>query len=93
MKMTTAPKLSALSLFRHEGGAHTVRVIKADQAAQFASPDKPGLPAGAAAHVHKDAEIRMVGSGPDYCDLELACGCGNVTRFRCWNTEEKIATK
>jgi hypothetical protein len=93
MKTTTAPKISALSLFRHEGGAHTVRVIKADQATQFASPEKAGLAAGAAAHAHKEAEVRMVGSGPDYCDLEIICGCGDVTRFRCWNTEEKVAAK
>lgn len=93
MKTTTTPRLSTSSIFRHEGGDHTVRVIKADQAEQFASPDKKGGADTAAPHAHKDAEVRMVGSGPDYCDLELVCGCGSVTRFRCWNTEEKVAAK
>lgn len=91
--MTSASKISAASLFRHEGGAHTVRVIKAGQAEQFASPDKKGTADAAPPHAHKDAEVRMVGSGSDYCDLEIVCGCGNVTRFRCWNTEEKAAAK
>jgi hypothetical protein len=88
----TPSKLSP-AIFRSENGVHTVRVIKADQAAQFASPDKVAPVAGIAAIAHKNAEVRMVGSGTDYCDLELVCGCGDVTRFRCWNTEEKGATK
>jgi hypothetical protein len=70
-----------------------VRVIKADQAVQFASPEKATPATGSATVPHKTAEVRMIGSGPDYCDLELVCGCGDVTRFRCWNTEEKVAAK
>jgi hypothetical protein len=92
MKTTIAPPLSTV-LFSRDSGAHTVRVIKADHAAQFASPEKAGPAAGTAAPAHKNAEVRMVGSGPDYCDLELVCGCGDVTQFRCWNTEEKVAPK
>jgi hypothetical protein len=92
MKTTAAPQLSP-AIFRHDGGAHTVRVIKADQAVQFASPEKATPATGSAAVPHKTAEVRMIGSGPDYCDLELVCGCGDVTRFRCWNTEEKVAAK
>ena len=87
------PSKLASALFRSESGVHTVRVIKADQAEQFASPEKAAAAAAKAAVAHKNAEVRMVGSGADYCDLELVCGCGEVTRFRCWNTEEKGATK
>ena len=92
MKTTTAPQLTP-SLFRQDSAVHTVRVIKADQAAQFASPEKTTAAPGAAKTPHKAAEIRMVGSGADYCDLELVCGCGDVTAFRCWSTEEKVAAK
>jgi hypothetical protein len=92
MKTIPSPKLAA-SLFRQDASPHTVRVIKADQATQFASPEKSGHADGQSAHARKNAEVRMVGSGPDYCDLELVCGCGEVTRFRCWNTEEKAAAK
>jgi len=68
-----------------DAGTHTVRLIKADQASAFLSPDqKPHH------HVNsgprKPTEVRLVGTGADYCDLELVCGCGEVTRFRAWNT-------
>ena len=68
-----------------EPTAHQVRVIKADQAAAFLPPDHKD-------HVHaskgprKPAEVRLIATGPDYCDLELICGCGEVTSFRAWNS-------
>jgi hypothetical protein len=92
MKTISNPKLAA-SLFRPDNTPHTVRVIKADNATQFASPEKSGHALDTPAHARKNAEVRMVGSGADDCDLEMVCGCGEVTRFRCWNTEEKAATK
>jgi len=76
-----------------DAGTHTVRLIKADQAGAFLSPEQKN-------HNHansgprKPAEVRLVATGPDYCDLEMVCGCGEVTRFRAWNTpaaEQKAA--
>jgi hypothetical protein len=71
------------ALITSEPAAHTVRVIKADQAAGL-------LPPGHHDHANrgprKPAEVRLVATGPDYCDLELICGCGEVTRFRAWNS-------
>jgi hypothetical protein len=73
------------ALFASDAGPHTVRLIKADQAGAFLSPDQKN-------HDHakntprKPAEVRLVATGADYCDLELVCGCGEVTRFRAWST-------
>ncbi len=70
--------------FAPEPTAHTVRVIKSADAGAHLSPDQQG-------HKHhpkeprKPSEVRLVATGPDYCDLELVCGCGEVTRFRAWN--------
>jgi hypothetical protein len=78
------------ALFAPEPTAHSVRLIKADQAAAF-------LPAAHHDHApkgpRKPTEVRLVATGPDYCDLELICGCGEVTKFRAWNTpaQEKAA--
>lgn len=93
MKTITTPAPASASIFRQSESVHTVRVIKADQAAAFLSPDKAHHTADSATHPKKPSEVRMVGTGPDYCDLEFVCGCGEVTRFRCWNTEEKVAAK
>jgi len=86
-----APARLPHALFSPDGGAHPVKLIKADQAARL-------LPGGTCAATEKGprqaAEIRLVATGPDYTDLEVICGCGEVTRFRCWNTpsgEEKGA--
>ena len=81
------------ALFTSDAGPYTVRLIKADQAGAFLSPEQKN-------HNHansgprKPAEVRLVATGPDYCDLEMVCGCGEVTRFRAWNTpsaEQKAA--
>ena len=77
-------KIPAAPLFMPEPASHTVRVIKAADAAALLPPDLK-------THDHptgprKPTEVRLVGSGPDYADLEFICGCGEVTRFRCWNS-------
>lgn len=78
------------ALLTPEPTAHIVRIIKADQAAAL-------LPASHKDHAHenkgprKPAEVRLVATGPDYCDLELVCGCGEVTRFRAWTTATETA--
>jgi hypothetical protein len=82
------------SVFRQESGAHTVKVIKADQAIKMLQAEGKALCAPGPEGYRKNAEIRLVGTGLDYCDLEVICGCGDVTRFRAWNTvaaEEKGA--
>ena len=77
-------KIPSATLFMPEPASHTVRVIKAADAAAL-------LPPNPKAHDHapgprKPAEVRLVGTGADYADLEFVCGCGEVTRFRCWNS-------
>ena len=76
------------SLFHQESGGHSVSVIKANQAGlPKANGDlaKDGKP--------RPSEIRLVETGPDYCDLELICGCGETTRFRCWSAASAIEGK
>jgi len=81
----------------HDIGEQPVRLIKADQAAKLLHASANGhetLKGGADAH--QKPEIRMIESGPDYCDLEVICGCGVSTQVRCWNTppvQEKGAAK
>ena len=72
------------ALITPEATAHAVRLIKADDAAALLPPEHRdhSLSKGP----RKPAEVRLVATGPDYCDLELICGCGEVTRFRAWNT-------
>jgi len=72
------------ALYTPEPTAHSVRVIKAEEAAAYLSPGATGH--GHAKGPRKPTEVRLVGTGPDYCDLELICGCGEVTRFRAWNS-------
>ena len=84
----------AQSLFRQESGAHTVKVIKAEQAIKLLQAEGKTVCAPGPEGYRKNAEIRLVATGSDYCDLEVICGCGDVTRFRAWNTtapEEKGA--
>ncbi len=80
------------TLFKQEPGEQTIRVIKAAQASKLLGGAAAGHP-HTPAQAHKKPEIRMVHSGPDYCDLEVVCGCGESTQVRCWNTprEERAA--
>jgi hypothetical protein len=64
-----------------------VRVIKAAQAGKSLNGGLDiGHASNGAGKAHKKAEIRMIHVGADYCDLEVICGCGEVTQVRCWNT-------
>jgi len=82
-------KLSA-AIFNPPAGSHSVRVIKAAEAAALLPPDARGHTHAGTPHTpRKPAEVRLVATGPDYCDLEIICGCGEVTRFRCWNAPEE----
>ena len=76
------------SFFRNTRDEQPIRLIKAAQASKLL-----GLGIGNgnghahnAAAAHKKPEIRMIHAGPDYCDLEVVCGCGESTQVRCWNT-------
>lgn len=71
-------------LFKQDN-EQTVRVIKAAQANKIF-----GGTANGHAHTPTEAqrkpEIRLIQTGPDYCDLEVVCGCGESTQVRCWNS-------
>jgi hypothetical protein len=71
--------------FAPEPTAHSVRVIKAADADAYLAPEHKGH-AHSSKEPRKPSEVRLVATGPDYCDLELVCGCGEVTRFRAWNS-------
>jgi hypothetical protein len=58
------------SLFMAETG-HVIRVIKADQAGNYLTPEKQNAHSHAPNAPRKPSEVRLVASGPDYCDLEL----------------------
>jgi hypothetical protein len=72
-------------------------MIKAAQAGKFLNSAANGQShLDGAIDVRKKPEIRMIQSGPDYCDIELICGCGESTQVRCWNTpnaSDKSASK
>ena len=79
------------TLFKQQPGEQPIRLIKAAQATKlFGNLGNIGTgPATTHNHVagepHKKPEIRMVHSCPEYCDLEVVCGCGASTQVRCWN--------
>jgi hypothetical protein len=80
------------TLFKQQPGEQPIRLIKAAQATKlFGNLGSIGANPAAAAHTHapgeqhKKPEIRMVHSCPEYCDLEVVCGCGASTTVRCWN--------
>jgi hypothetical protein len=87
--MKTPNKTDLGAIFRRES-EQPVRLIKAAQANKIlggghahtgtlgAAPAKP--------------EIRLVKAGPDFCDLEIVCGCGESTQVRCWNAPAAQAT-
>jgi hypothetical protein len=79
MKNNNTPNLG--SIFRHDG-EQPVRLIKAAQASKLLGG---GHAHSAATTPHGKPEIRLVKAGPDYCDLEVICGCGESTQVRCWN--------
>jgi hypothetical protein len=59
----------------------TVRLVKASQAVKLLRGHTNGRAADAA---HQNPEIRLVGSGADYCDLQVICSCGENLQIRCW---------
>jgi hypothetical protein len=74
------------SLFKLDSKEQPVRLIKAAQASKLLSSTHGHGALHDAGEIHKKPEIRLVQSGPDYCDLEVVCGCGESTQVRCWNT-------
>ena len=81
MKSPTKTNLS--SIFTRDGGEQPVRLIKAAQAGKLLGGAH--ATAGATDGAHAKPEIRLVKAGPDFCDLEIVCGCGESTQVRCWN--------
>ncbi len=91
---TTSPLHQAL--FHAQSREHPVKLIKAAEASRLLPSAGHGSCETGNAGPRKSPEVRLVGTGPDYCDLEVVCGCGDVTRFRCWNNppaEEKGTNK
>ena len=87
MKSPTKTNLS--TLFRRDG-EQPVRLIKAAQASKLLGGHAH---AATAATPHAKPEIRLVKAGPDYCDLEVVCGCGESTQVRCWNAPAAQGTQ
>ena len=87
MKSPTKTNLS--TLFRRDG-EQPVRLIKAAQASKLLGGHTH---AATAATPHAKPEIRLVKAGPDYCDLEVVCGCGESTQVRCWNSPAAQGTQ
>jgi hypothetical protein len=79
--MKTPTKTNLSTLFRRDN-EQPVRLIKAAQASKLLGG---GHTHATAATPHAKPEIRLVKAGPDYCDLEVVCGCGESTQVRCWN--------
>jgi hypothetical protein len=91
MKPTTPSRPSLGNIFKNDHEEQPIRVIKAAQAAKLFNTAANGQAGHSAHEPHGKAEIRMLGAGADYVDLELVCGCGETTRFRCWNTPATAA--
>ncbi len=81
--MKTPTKTNLSSIFHRDGGEQPVWLIKAAQAGKLLGGAHTHATAAAAAHAKP--EIRLVKAGPDFCDLEIVCGCGESTQVRCWN--------
>ena len=79
--MKTPTKTNLSSIFRRDG-EQPVRLIKAAQASKLLGG---GHTHATSSTPHAKPEIRLVKAGPDYCDLEVVCGCGESTQVRCWN--------
>ena len=88
MKSPTKTNLS--SIFRRDG-EQPVRLIKAAQASKLLGGAHTHAAAGNGSHAKP--EIRLVKAGPDYCDLEVVCGCGESTQVRCWNAPAAQGTQ
>ncbi len=82
MKSPTKTNLS--TLFRRDN-ERPVRLIKAAQASKLLGGGHAHATTAAGNGAHAKPEIRLVKAGPDYCDLEVVCGCGESTQVRCWN--------
>jgi len=80
--MKTPTKSNLSTLFRRND-EQPVRLIKAAQASKLLGGHAHAT--AAANGSHAKPEIRLVKAGPDYCDLEVVCGCGESTQVRCWN--------
>jgi hypothetical protein len=88
--MKTPTKTNLSSIFRRDG-EQPVRLIKAAQASKLLGGGHVHTAAGNSTHAKP--EIRLVKAGPDYCDLEVVCGCGESTQVRCWNSPAAQGTQ
>ncbi len=88
--MKTPTKTNLSSIFRRDG-EQPVRLIKAAQASKLLGGGHSH--AATANTAHAKPEIRLVKAGPDYCDLEVVCGCGESTQVRCWNAPAAQGTQ
>ena len=87
--MKTPTKSNLSTLFRRDN-EQPVRLIKAAQASKLLGGHAHSA---TAATPHAKPEIRLVKAGPDYCDLEVVCGCGESTQVRCWNAPAAQGTQ
>jgi hypothetical protein len=88
---TTLSRFSQPSM-QNDAKEQPVRLIKAAQASKILAGHGHLEPIMGASS-HAAPEIRLVGTGADYCDLEVICGCGESTRIRCWNSPSAAAAK
>ncbi len=80
------------SIFRRDG-EQPVRLIKAAQASKLLGGGHAHAATTDGNGAHAKPEIRLVKAGPDYCDLEVVCGCGESTQVRCWNAPAAHGTQ
>jgi hypothetical protein len=88
--MKTPNKSNITSIFSRDN-EQPVRLIKAAQASKLLGGGHAHT--ASAATPHAKPEIRLVKAGPDYCDLEIICGCGESTQVRCWNAPAAQGTQ
>jgi hypothetical protein len=90
--MKTPTKTHLNSIFRFDS-EQPVRLIKAAQASKLLGGGHAHATAATGNGTHAKPEIRLVKAGPDYCDLEVVCGCGESTQVRCWNAPAAQSTQ
>ena len=82
--MKSSPSLA--TLFKPEQSEQPIRLIKAAQAGKILGNGHSHVAPAAGVEAQKKPEIRLIKTGPDFCDIEVICGCGESTTVRCWNS-------